>query len=250
MLLDRSHTEEHTTANGSLLRDSGSVRETTGPFVVTRKGKRGRVANQRIKCVEDAPADGQAQPPVGNVPVGDQAAINASLLGQIKGIGGMFEELMNRIPQGAPAAVAAMQPQENDILTRCPSREFFSMIDLVEKVARIQSGLVLEAKHLKNTQARTTQVVGSQKRTWDNREAGPGQNRYPNYTRENRPEGNDNCRKCVQPGHYARECTKFLAEGNQRNRNDGNQTLPKRQAIGPRVYAVEEKGLDVEQDNV
>jgi len=56
-----------------------------------------------------------------------------------------------------------------DILTRCASREFFSMIDLVEKAARIESGLVLEAKYLKNTQARTTQVVGSQKRTWDNR---------------------------------------------------------------------------------
>lgn len=113
------------------------------------------------------------------------------------------------------------------------------MIDLVEKVARIESGLVLEAKHLKSTQARTTQVVGSQKRTWDNREAGPVQNRFPKGTRcnrqhggvcwmdsgkcfqcgevghirENCPEGNNNCRKCGQPGHYARECTTCLVKG-------------------------------------
>ena len=33
--------------------------------------KRGRVANQRANRVDDAPADGEAQPLVGDIPVGD-----------------------------------------------------------------------------------------------------------------------------------------------------------------------------------
>ncbi|KAG7627159.1 hypothetical protein ISN45_At03g034030, partial [Arabidopsis thaliana x Arabidopsis arenosa] len=63
--------------------------------------KRGRVTNQRANRVDDAPAKGQAQPP-------------------IQGIRGMFEELINRIPQAAPAPAPAAQPPQENVLPQQP----------------------------------------------------------------------------------------------------------------------------------
>ena len=140
------------------------------------------------------------------------------------------------------------------------------MIDLVEKAARIKSGLVLEAKHLRNTQAKTTKGVESQKRTWDNREGGPAQTRFPlcttcgkkhggacwantgkcykcgqiGHNQQNCSEGFNNCRRCGHRGHFARDCTMHLGRGQQGIQNMGIlPPPPKRQAVGPRVYALE-----------
>ncbi|KAG7599579.1 Zinc finger CCHC-type [Arabidopsis suecica] len=166
------------------------------------------------------------------------------------------QDMMSRFIRGLKA----------DIHNRSSIRACTSLVELVEEAATMERGLDEEARDLKRAQAKVTKGVESQKRTWDNRDAGPSQNRYPKCTRcnrqhggvcwmdsdkcfqcgevghirENCPEGNDNCRKCGKLGHYARECTTFLVEG--------NQPLPKRQALGPHVYAVEDQGLDVEKD--
>ncbi|CAL9217683.1 unnamed protein product [Arabidopsis halleri] len=76
-----------------------------------------------------------------------------------------------------------------DIQTQCVSREFYSMIDLVEKAARIESGLVLKAKNLKNIQAKTTKGVESQKRACDSRDEGPSQTCFPLCTTCGRKHG-------------------------------------------------------------
>ncbi|CAA7046066.1 unnamed protein product, partial [Microthlaspi erraticum] len=151
-----------------------------------------------------------------------------------------------------------------DIRNHCSVRDYGSMIELVEKAAMMETGLEEEVKHLKSTQAKATKVVESQKRTWDNRDARQGQNRFaecatcgkrhggvcwaktnncyqcgqPGHTQQNCPRGVNNCRRCGQRGHFARECTAQLPVGQQGNQNRGIlPPPPKRQAVGPRVFA-------------
>lgn len=151
-----------------------------------------------------------------------------------------------------------------NIRNHCAVRDYGSMIELVEKAAMMETGLEEESKHLKSTQTKGTKVVESQKRTWENRDARQGHNRFPEcgtcgrrhggvcwantgkcyqcgqpgHTQQNCPRGVNNCRRCGQRGHFARECTAQLPVGQQGNQNRGIlPPPPKKQAVGPRVFA-------------
>ncbi|CAD5333107.1 unnamed protein product [Arabidopsis thaliana] len=178
----------------------------------------GRPANARVNRVANALVVGQDQPPVVAQPA--QAA-QADEAAQAANAAHAAEITANR---------TEMQELRN--MMRCTS-----LVELVEEAARLEIGLVEEAMDLKKAQAKVTKGAESQKRTWDNRGAVPVQNGKDN-----------NCRRCGKPGHFARDCRVNLAGGQPGNQNRGIMPPPpKRQAVGPRVYAIAGEE-DVDED--
>ncbi|CAD5314606.1 unnamed protein product [Arabidopsis thaliana] len=125
----------------------------------------------------------------------------------------MMREILAR-PAGLPVGYVSMELRQGTKIVQEYDEEFnrlrrFSMKNFGEQdmIQRFMRGLrddIRTPMDLKRAPAKVTKAVESQKRTWDNRGAGPGQNGKDN-----------NCKRCEKPGHYARECTTFLVEGNQ-----------------------------------